>query len=101
MLYTGKSLIHGDGLFTDTHIANGELVCIAFEGSGRSIFEYSQTLNGRFTNHSVQPNTRIAITNGGIGLFALTDIPQNKEITADYNKMMELLEDSEKYIKFW
>lgn len=82
-----KSAIHGRGLFAETNIAAGEIICPAR-------IDGKRTPAGRFTNHSGNPNTVAVCFNGtDLGWVALRDIhgrrggQNGEEITVDYRQV--------------
>lgn len=82
-----KSFIHGKGLFAETNIAAGQMVCPARISNRR-------TPAGRYTNHSGTPNVMPVLVNGSdIGWVALQDIHgrrgglNGEEITVDYRQV--------------
>ena len=110
-----KSDIHGSGCFAVRDFAKSEIVNDVFKFKIKYYLPlpnpmqqftdvYKETLGGRFTNHSINPNCEVIKTENGLALKALKDIAKDEEITANYQQLIDLFEGDEtlvKLIKFW
>jgi SET domain-containing protein len=57
------------------------------EVSNRKAIDFSASTDPmRFTNHSCQPNARLAIRGGRVEFYALRDIAPGEEVTVDYGE---------------
>ena len=95
---SGKSLIHGTGLFSKAAIEEGELIGL-FEGTVADEndihvlwYEEDDTWKAmnvdnvlKFANHSKTPNVEVV----GLEMYALRPIPPGEEIVFDYGDEWE------------
>jgi uncharacterized protein len=109
MLVTGKSRIHGTGLFTDSPLRarqkigeyTGERISVregrrrAKQQKRKTIVEVSDTVAidgsvnpGPFTyiNHSCEPNVFIRTAYGRAEFYALRNVKAGEELTFDYGE---------------
>lgn len=78
-----NSIISGMGLMSLVNFSTGDVIMKARVGGKR-------TQAGRFTNHSILPNSRmVMLSNGDIDLVAIKNIAQ-EEITCDYRDSLSL-----------
>jgi len=78
-----ESDIHGEGLFAVKSYQKGDFICMAREGSKR-------TIAGRYSNHSPYNNAVMAIVEEGFILIAVNDISPGEEITTNYRLTLAL-----------
>lgn len=85
----GNSPIHGKGIFATSELLPGELI-------GLSSIEGKRTIFGRYTNHSMSPNSKMIKSGNNIGLFSTRIISgcyggkDGEEITINYREALNL-----------
>lgn len=93
-----SQLCESNGVFSNTPLPQGEVVGIWASKStvGRKLFQksmkepwYESQVLGRYTNHSLTPNTEVFLENDNLFLRS-KGIEINEEITVDY-KVLEKL----------
>ena len=78
------SSIAGMGVFTTAFVSRGTVIAPARIGVMR-------TPAGRYTNHSLEPNAKMVMRDGGnIDLVAIRDIQADVEITTNYRDTARL-----------
>lgn len=82
-IYTAKSFIHGEGLYSHTKINANSVIC-------PSRIQGNRTPAGRYTNHAVQPNAYMTTENNDIMLVSNRDIEANEEITINYRDTLTM-----------
>lgn len=80
-LYIDKSLIHGNGLYTNKIIKSNEYILNIIKNN--ELFNVSKL--GKLVNHSLKCNSYLKKNNNRYDLYALFDIYPNTEIVANYN----------------
>jgi hypothetical protein len=83
------SPIHGKGVFSISHIEEGDFIGTALT---KTPTDYVQTSLGRHLNHSTSPNIKIIVQdNGNLGIEAISDISANQELLTDYSQFASLM----------
>ena len=94
-----SQLCKGRGVFSDTPLPQGEVVGIWASKSmiGRKLFQksmkepwYESQVLGRYTNHSLTPNTEVFLENDNLFLRS-KGIKINEEITVNYTILEKLI----------
>lgn len=80
-VYICESKINGTGLFADEGFEVGQFVAEMRAGELR-------TITGRFTNHSLNPNSKPRFIDGVLSLVCVRDIAQDEEITCNYREVL-------------
>lgn len=93
MITIKKSNIADLGIFSDKKYCKDEKICIIFVNK-------NQTLVGRYTNHSDNPNTVIMKEGNNLYLVGLRDIKKDEELLCDYKNLLKYYPEYEKQIKF-
>lgn len=75
------SPIHGQGLFVSIDYWEGDIILPARIGDKR-------TIAGRYTNHAMNPNAKMVVTDTGVDLVALRHIEENEEVTVNYGDIL-------------
>lgn len=81
-VYIGESEIDGIGLFAEKEIPIGGIVANMRDGDNR-------TLAGRYTNHSLSPNSKAEFIDGVLSLICIKGISQDEEITCNYREVLK------------
>jgi hypothetical protein len=82
-VYIDESDINGTGLFADNIFRHGDLIAPMRIGNNRSIA-------GRYTNHSLTPNSKPEYVNNVLSLVCVKPISCSEEITVNYREVLKL-----------
>ncbi len=85
----GPSNIHGNGVICKKYILGGSFINNAILLTGNRIYT---TNFGTNLNHSIKPNAETRKEGNIYKTYAIIDINPGNEITVDYTKNKELLE---------
>lgn len=94
-----SQLCESNGVFSDTHLPEGEVVGIWASKSavGIKLFQegmkepwYESQVLGRYVNHSLTPNTVVFLENDNL-LLRSKNITVGEEITVDYTVLKDLI----------
>lgn len=80
-IYVSKSTLSGKGLFSNTAIKKGDLICPARILSDR-------TIAGRYSNHALKANSFMCKDGDTYFFRARKDIRENEEITCNYREVI-------------
>ena len=86
-IYTSKSELEGDGLFSKDKIIANSAIC-------PSRINGNRTIAGRYTNHALLCNAEMVFIGEDMELKALKDIEAGEEITVNYRNVI-----NHRYIK--
>lgn len=87
------SIIHGTGTFVSRDYQPGETI-------GPARIDAKRTPLGRYTNHSLTPNTAfIPQADGGIVVVAETPIQAGEELTANYRLNRRAATEADSHLK--
>jgi hypothetical protein len=98
------SKIHGEGVFSTQPMVANEIVGIALVPIEENNFQkvYQRNRLGLKINHSSSPNGRLCKRNDGYFLIVIVDVPQDEEVTVDYDdyykQMQQEIEDTGKSV---
>jgi len=81
-IYISGSSIDGFGVFPRNGFKRDDFIAEMRLGESR-------TVAGRYTNHSLTPNSRPMFVNGVLSLVSITDIAQNQEVTCNYREVLD------------
>lgn len=81
-VYVSSSQISGKGLFSSKSFYAGGFICEAR-------IKDKITLAGRYSNHALNANSEIIVTDEGAKMMAIKDIEENEEITVNYRDLMK------------
>ena len=85
-IYISGSNIDGFGVFPRRSFKKDDFIAEMRCGENR-------TVAGRYTNHSLNPNSRPMFVNGVLSLVSITDIAQNQEVTCNYRDVLDCREE--------
>jgi len=91
-LYYGLSPIHGEGIFAGEFIPAGTALGVSHV---KKDIGYDITPLGAGHNHSYEPSCENILDGDTRTLYALSDIPKDREITIDYTKQQDLQQPEE------
>jgi hypothetical protein len=77
------SQVHGDGCFAEKDYRSGDRVCIVR-------FRDKKTIEGRFINHSGEPNVVFVVIGDESHAFASRNISAGEEVVVDYRQALAL-----------
>lgn len=88
-LTIAESSIEGLGLFTKIELHKDH--CLGYSHLTDKRFENDliRTPLGGFINHADKPNCEIRQTKDTFQLYTISRIPENTELTVDYNKIIK------------
>lgn len=98
------SKIHGQGVFAIKPMAVDEELGVALIPIEENGFQrvYERNRLGLMINHSSSPNSRLCRKDDGYFLVIVVDIPQDEEVTVDYDdyydQMQREMEDTGKSV---
>lgn len=81
-IYISESNIDGIGLFSSMSFYADEFIADMRIGDNRA-------LAGRYTNHSLTPNSKPEFIDGVLALVSVSDIAQDEEITCNYREVLK------------
>lgn len=81
--YIDESSIDGTGLFSSIEFEAGDFIAYMRIGDRR-------TIAGRYTNHSLTPNSKPEFIGGVLALVSVSCIAQDEEITCNYREVLKL-----------
>lgn len=88
--YIKESQINGNGIFSKNKVKSGDTLFKAINDKKRV------TLLGKFINHCNIPNSYLRFYNNEYYLYALNDICEDEEITANYDDTPYFIKNSKK-----
>jgi hypothetical protein len=82
-VYISESEINGIGIFSKFGFEMGHFIA-------DMRMDLNRTLVGRYTNHSLTPNSKPEFIDGVLSLVSVKDIAQDEEITCNYREVLKV-----------